>query len=255
MSQAVKAQQFADLHNSGDPIILYNIWDAGSAKAVAKTGAAAVATGSWSVAAAQGFADGEALPLDFLLRIVSQIVKNVDVPVTVDFEGGYATAPDDVAGNVDQLMETGVVGINFEDRIVPGNDIHSIADQSARIGAIRKAAKGREIPFFINARTDLFLREKDTSKHAGFVAEAKERAQAYADAGASGFFIPGLTDADLIEDICASSPLPVNVMKSDTCPDLSELKRLGVARVSYGPYPYFNAMADLKSRTKGVMES
>ncbi|MEL6128201.1 MAG: isocitrate lyase/phosphoenolpyruvate mutase family protein, partial [Pseudomonadota bacterium] len=96
MSQAEFAQTFGSLHTPGAPLVLYNIWDAGGAKALAKAGAAAVATGSWSVAAAHGYPDGEAIPLDLLLRVVERIVATVDIPVSVDMEGGFAVAPEEV---------------------------------------------------------------------------------------------------------------------------------------------------------------
>ncbi|KKL10206.1 hypothetical protein LCGC14_2558150, partial [marine sediment metagenome] len=90
MEQDQRAKEFAALHRKGMPLVLHNIWDAGSARAVAAAGAQAIATGSWSVAAAQGYDDGEALPLDALLRTARQITNAVDLPVSVDFEGGYA---------------------------------------------------------------------------------------------------------------------------------------------------------------------
>ncbi|MGP1396625.1 MAG: isocitrate lyase/PEP mutase family protein [Inquilinaceae bacterium] len=248
MTQADRARKFAELHVPGAPLTLYNIWDAGGAKAVAEAGAQAIATGSWSVAAAQGYADGEAIPLDFLLRIAARIVATVDLPVTVDFEGGYAEAPDDVAANVARLIASGVIGLNFEDRVVGGSGLHAVDAQSARVAAIRRAAKAENVPFFINARTDLFLKEKDRTRHGDLLAETRDRAAAYAEAGASGFFVPGLVDPDLIGAICAAVALPVNVMMLDGTPSPETLASLGVARISYGPRPYVEAVADLKTR-------
>ncbi|MEO1611169.1 MAG: isocitrate lyase/phosphoenolpyruvate mutase family protein, partial [Pseudomonadota bacterium] len=118
MSQSEKAARFAALHREGDPVVLYNIWDAGGAKALAEAGAPAVATGSWSVAAAHGYGDGEAIPLDLVLTIVGRIAATVDIPLTVDFEGAYAVDPSEAAENVRKLIRAGAVGINFEDRIV-----------------------------------------------------------------------------------------------------------------------------------------
>ncbi|MCB1624857.1 MAG: isocitrate lyase/phosphoenolpyruvate mutase family protein [Pseudomonadales bacterium] len=175
MSQADKARAFKALHVPENPLVLYNIWDAGGAKAVAKAGAKAVATGSWSVAAAHGFADGEAIPLDFALIIVERIVQSVDVPVTVDFEGGYSEAPEQVAANVLRVMKAGAVGINFEDQIVNGEGLYSIADQAARIAAVRKAADAAGVPLFINARTDVFLKADATAIHADLMGEALTR--------------------------------------------------------------------------------
>src|SRR3954468_18173070 len=114
MTQADAFRAFAALHRPGDPLILYNVWDAGSAKAVVEAGAPAIATGSWSVAAAQGFSDAESLPLDFAIANAERVVRAVDVPVTIDFEGGYAAEPERVAANMKWLAGTGAVGCNFE---------------------------------------------------------------------------------------------------------------------------------------------
>lgn len=238
MEQKLKAKAFAELHRKGDPLVLYNIWDAGSAKAVAAAGAKAIATGSWSVAAANGYPDGEAVPLLRLAEIARSIVDATELPVTIDFEGGYASDPDDVALNVARIIDAGAVGINFEDQVVGGSGLHPIDLQIKRIRTIRLMAKNQHMPFFINARTDLFLQETDAGRHTTIVDAAIDRGKAYADAGANGFFVPGLTDPKLIERVCKAVPLPVNVMMKPGAPDAASLAQLGVARVSYGPGPY-----------------
>ena len=248
MSQVDKARAFAELHRPGNPLLLYNIWDAGGAKAIAEAGAKAVATGSWSVAAAQGYPDGQAIPLDLLLQIAERIASTVDLPLTVDFEGGYAEAPEDLAANLARLIATGAVGINFEDQVVGGAGLHAPEVQCERIAALRRAAEAADLPFFVNARTDLFLKEKDRGRHGDLVTEALERAAAYAEAGASGFFVPGLVDPDLIGAVCEAAGLPVNVMMLSGAPDAQALAALGVARISHGPGPYFTAMKDLAAR-------
>ena len=248
MTQSEKAAAFAALHRPGDPVVLYNIWDAGSAKAIAEAGAKAVATGSWSVAAAQGYGDGQRLPLELLLQIVAQIVRSVAVPVSVDFEGGYATTPDLLADNIKGLLATGAVGLNFEDQVVGGAGLYDADAQAARIAIIRQVADAAAVPLFINARTDLFLREADTSKHAALLPEALARGALYQQAGASGFFVPGLTDPALLAEVCRVGALPVNAMRLGAAPDRLALAKLGIARVSYGPGPYREAMANLKER-------
>src|SRR6185312_14384068 len=115
MSQIDKAVRFAELHTKGNPLVLYNVWDAGSANAVTEAGAPAVATSSWSVAEAQGYHDGEDIPLDLALQIITRIADTVDVPVSADFEGGYSDDHAMLAENVARLLDTGIVGINFED--------------------------------------------------------------------------------------------------------------------------------------------
>lgn len=252
MNQTDKAKAFHALHQKGDPIVLYNIWDAGTAKAVADAGAKALATGSWSVAAAQGYADGEKLPMPALIETVKSITKVIDLPLSVDFEGAYSSEPAGAAANVAKLVEVGAIGLNFEDRVVGGSGFHPVERQAARIRAIREMTDGKGIPFFINARTDLFLAEGDLSKHAGLVDEAIERGRAYAAAGGSGFFVPGLIDAALIERICAALSLPVNIMMRAGAPDVKALAKLGVGRVSYGPGPYRSMMEKLKQEAAAI---
>lgn len=252
MNQADKAKAFEALHRKGTPVVLYNIWDAGTAKAVTEGGAKALATGSWSVAAAQGYADGQKLPMDVLIATARSIAASSDLPLSVDFEGAYSEEPDGVAANVAKVIDTGAIGINFEDQVVGGKGLHSPETQAAKISAIRAMADARGIPFFINARTDLFLAESDSSKHAALADEAIERGKAYAAAGARGFFVPGLADARLIEKICAASPLPVNIMMRAGVPDVKTLASLGVGRVSYGPGPYRAMMEKLKEAAAAV---
>ncbi|ABC89246.1 putative carboxyphosphonoenolpyruvate phosphonomutase protein [Rhizobium etli CFN 42] len=252
MNQTEKAKAFGALHRKGDPIVLYNIWDAGTAKAVADAGAKALATGSWSVAAAHGFADGEKLPMSVLVETAKSITDAVDLPLSVDFEGAYSADPQGAAANVAKLIEVGAIGINFEDRVVAGEGLYPIESQAARIRAIRAIADGKGMPFFINARTDLFLAESDLSKHAGLVDEAIERGGAYAAAGGSGFFVPGLIDPALIEKICAASSLPVNVMMRAGAPDVKTLAKLGVGRISYGPGPYRSMMEKLRQEAAAI---
>src|SRR5579871_3158171 len=140
MNQVEKAKRFAKLHVKGSPLVLYNAWDAGSAKAIHEAGAEAVATSSWSVAAAQGYEDGEEIPLELVETIVARIAATVDVPVTADFEGGYSDNDTVLAKSISQLLHLGVIGINFEDRVVKGKGLYDIEKQAHRIAAIRKAA-------------------------------------------------------------------------------------------------------------------
>ncbi len=252
MTQIEKAQAFKALHIPGAPLVLYNIWDAGSAQTLAKAGAAACATGSWSVAAAQGYADGEAMPLSFALEVVARITAIVDIPVSIDFEGGYAVDPDDVRENVGALVRAGAIGLNFEDRVVGGEGLHSIAVQADRLRAVRDAAEREGVPLFINARTDVFL-QSDPATHADHVSEALERAAAYKDAGADGFFIPGLTDFSGIEAIVAGTDLPLNVMMRGNLNSVSEVAKTGIARASFGPGSYIQAMEDLTARFMNIV--
>jgi 2-methylisocitrate lyase-like PEP mutase family enzyme len=251
MTQNEKAKLFTEMHIKGEPMRLYNAWDAGSAKAILGAGATVVATSSWAVAEAQGFRDGEAVPLAMVYQIVGRITASVEAPVTVDFEGGYSDDDGQLTENIGHLLETGIIGINFEDRFVKGAGLYDIARQASRIASIRKAAAHKGIDLFINARTDLFLGQGRNPAEAEL--EAVERAKAYSAAGASGFFVPGLVDAGMIGRICDSVPLPVNVMVMKDVPSHKHLAELGVARISYGATPYIQAIASLKAEAQQAL--
>src|ERR1700757_3768380 len=243
VNQMEKAKRFAELHVKGKPLLLYNAWDAGSAKAVLAAGAKAIATSSWSVAEAQGYRDGESIPIELVQQIVVRIPATIEAPVTVDFEGGYSEDDGALADNISLLLDTGVIGINFEDRVVKGSGLYSVDRQARRIAAIRKAAEQKAIDLFINARTDVFFEHGQDAAEA--IGEALDRAKAYAAVGASGFFVPGLVDDTQIGRICDRVMLPVNVMVVDGVPSNARLSEFGVARISYGPIPYIRAMRAL----------
>ena len=238
MTQKEKAEAFRDLHVKGSPVILFNIWDAGSARILEQAGAKAIATGSWSVAAAQGFDDGETIPLALVLANIKRIVDSVALPVTLDFETGYATDLTGLRENIKNVIAAGAIGINFEDRIIGADGLQSIEDQSARIEAVREAADHASIPLFINARTDVFLKTYPAKNDETQLEEALRRAAAYAEAGASGLFAPGLRDPELIEKLCERSPLPVNILVLPDTPPAKTMAQLGVARISHGAAPY-----------------
>src|SRR3954451_18001589 len=152
---ASKFETFAALHVPGNPVILYNIWDVGSALAVVAAGARALATGSHPVAEANGWPDGQQVPIDFALANAKRIVDAVEVPLTVDFESAYSTDPDEGGANIAQLKATGAVGCDFEDEVIGGEGVHPLDRQVKQIAAIRRAVGS---DFYINARTDLFLK-------------------------------------------------------------------------------------------------
>ena len=252
-SQIERANAFAKLHIKGSPLILYNVWDAGTARAVRDAGAVAIATGSWSVAAANGYSDGEQIPLDAALANLRRIVASVDLLVSLDVESGYGRTPAEVAATATKIIEAGAIGINIEDQIIDGDELYSIEEQAARIAAIREAAKQAGVPLFINARTDIYLKlwgKTHTDEH---LAHAVSRANAYAAAGADGFFAPGLADAGYIGKLCEQSPLPVNIMVMDTTPSSKQMASLGVARISYGASPHRRAMLAITEAARAAL--
>lgn len=242
------AADFAALHRPGKPLVLFNAWDAGSARAVAAAGAAAIATGSWSVAAAHGLSDGEALPLDLALANLGRIVAAVDLPVTVDLERGYGATPDAVGETLRRAAAAGAVGCNLEDSLADGS-LRSATAQADRLRAGRAAAPD----LFINARTDIFFQRPAAAHDSAMVEAALERARVYAAAGANALFVPGLIDATLIGKLVAASPLPVNVMVGAGTPPGAALAALGVARVSHGPGPFLDAMQQVEAAARAAM--
>ena len=254
-TQIERAKAFAAMHAKGQPVILFNIWDAGSAKIVADAGAAAIATGSAPVAMAQGYADGQNIPLDEVLANTARIVQAVDVPVSLDFEGAYAVDAEGIKANVARALETGVVGFNFEDQVVGTSDLHSTDVQASRVRAMREACDAAGVPAFINARTDLFLKAAPEDHSEAMLDEAIARARAFTDAGASGFFAPALKDEAMIERLCSEVALPVNIIALPGTPENSRLAELGVARISYGPVPYRKMLGWLQEQAKQALQS
>jgi 2-methylisocitrate lyase-like PEP mutase family enzyme len=247
MSPKAKAEYFRTLHVPGQPLVLFNIWDPGSAKAVAAAGALAIATGSWSVASANGYADGERTPLDLVMGNLARIAQAVGLPVTVDIESGYGKTAGAAGQTIERTINAGAIGCNLEDSFPENGALREIAEQVERIQHARKAADRGNVSYFINARTDVFFQAPGGVHDDATLADAVERARAYADAGANGLFAPGLTNETLIARLAAASPLPLNIMVGDETPSLRKLAELGVARVSHGPGPYL-AMTKMLER-------
>lgn len=241
-------QTFAALHVPGAPVVLYNIWDAGSAVAVAAAGAKALATGSHPVGDAAGFGDGQKVPLDFVFGNARRILAAVDLPLTVDFEGAYSTDPEEGAANVAALKATGAVGCNLEDQVIGGEGVHPLELQCRRIRAIRNAVGS---DFFINARTDLFLKTQDYND--ALVAEVIARGKAFADAGASGFFVPRMADSAQVERVVREVPLPLNLIAFPGAPAKAEWASAGVARISHGPFPHRALMKQLEEAARAAI--
>lgn len=244
-SKAIAA--FRALHVPGDPLILVNIWDAGSARAVAAAGARAIATGSFGVAGAQGRNDGEDFPLDDALANLTRILSVTDLPVTIDMESGYGSDPAAVGASVGRAKDAGAAGINMEDRLPGAVELLPVDQAQARY---RAAA---DTGIFVNARCDMF-RGADAAKDGdALVAGALERARAYADAGAGSLFVPFLLDPKCIAAICEGSPLPVNILRGKGGPTHKQLAALGVARISHGHQSWAAAMGWLQGQAEAVL--
>ena len=247
-----KADRFQRLHQPGRPLVLCNVWDAGSAKAVEAAGAAALATSSWSVAAANGYKDGEQLPRETLLATVRAIARCTRLPLSIDIESGYGPDPADVRRTVELTIEAGAIGCNLEDSYPADGSLRSIPEQVERIRQARKSAEAAGIDYFINARCDLFFTKAADENPESLIKAAIERATAYGDAGATGFFVPGLAREDLISELAGRKILPINIMLGDMAAPTDTFSKLGVARISYGPAPYLAAMKALGDLARKV---
>ena len=235
-----RAEELRRLHLDPAILVLVNVWDAASARTVASVpGCRAIATASWAIAAAHGFADGEAIGRERMLEVVGCVAGAVELPVTADLEGGYGETPDEVGETVARAIAAGAVGCNLEDGVSDGALLRDPHDAVARIAAARAAADEAGVPIVINARTDVYLRGADDPE------AALLRGQAYARAGADCIFIPGVTDADTIKALAAGIDAPIGVLARPGAPSVSELQELGVARVSFGPGPMGVALAAL----------
>ena len=233
MPQAANAATFRQLHDDG-LLLLANAWDAGSARLIESLGAQAIATTSAGVAWANGHADGSHLPMQDLIDTAARIARVIRVPLSVDFEDGYASDPATVADNVARVIDAGAVGINIED----GADSPELL--AAKIEQVKRVAAERGVDLFVNARTDVYLR--GLAGEDKRVEETLARAARYRDAGADGLFVPGLADVGQIGEVVASAGLPLNVMSLPSLPSAVELEALGVRRLSAGAAISISAM-------------
>ncbi|MER5600786.1 isocitrate lyase/phosphoenolpyruvate mutase family protein [Streptomyces sp. NPDC002265] len=224
-----RALAFRALHIPGRPLVLPNAWDAASARVVEDAGAAAVATTSAGLAWSLGAADGGRLDGERAVGALAAVVSAVRVPVSADIEGGYAPDAQGVAATVRAVLAAGAVGVNIEDALYEGPEpLRPVAEQTERIAAVRAAADAQDVPLFVNARIDTFLRG------AGGVERTLERAAAFLAAGADGIFVPGAVDPETVKLLVDGVDGPLNILIGPGSPSVAELAGLGVARVSAG---------------------
>jgi 2-methylisocitrate lyase-like PEP mutase family enzyme len=231
------AATFHDLHK--ELLILPNIWDCASAKIVELAGSKAIATSSAAVAWSHGFADGHDLPIAKLVETVDEIARTTALPITADAEGGYSDDLSEIAANVAALIQAGAVGINLED----GHGPHEL--HLKKVETARKAAQREGVELYINARTDVYLKQLVPPDYA--CEEALRRGAAIREAGASGIFVPGVADSEDIEELVKGLVLPLNVMSRPGVPKLAELQRLGVKRISAATSTFGAAMEGLRA--------
>jgi 2-methylisocitrate lyase-like PEP mutase family enzyme len=229
VSQAQKADQLVLLHQAAEILVLANVWDVASARAIAAvSGVQALATASHSIAAVFGYEDGENIPLDLHLSIVERITEDITLPVTMDFEAGYG----DPGETARRAIASGAVGANLEDQMKP------LADAVKAVASVVAAREAEGTGFVLNARTDALL-DGRAGDHAAALTEAIRRGQAFLDAGAECVFVPGvmaLDEIDRLVDTFGAGRL--SVLQLPESPSVRELEQHHVARVSIGPWGY-----------------
>lgn len=227
---AAQAKELAALHRPGTPLVLPNVWDAGSAKLVQEAGYPALATASAAVAGSLGYPDGEQVPVDEFFAATKRITDRVELPLTMDCEAGYGLP---AAELVRRLTASGAVGLNLEDTDPATETQRDVAVQVELIAAIRAAATAAGVDVVINARTDGFLANPMPS--AEVLAEGIARAKAYRDAGADCLYPILLADEQAIAEFVQAVDAPVNILRYPPSPTIDRLAELGVARISFGP--------------------
>jgi 2-methylisocitrate lyase-like PEP mutase family enzyme len=245
-----RAKRFHALHDRSRPLRIVNAWDRFSARVFTLADAPAIGTSSFAVALAQGYQDGQRIPWSDVRDVVSDIVMAAgDVPVTADIEAGQGPALPDVEAAVGDAIACGAVGVNIEDSVpdAPG-ELFTIPVQCDRLRAARAAAESRSLPLFINARCDVYfgdgLAEREHLK------QLLERTLAYANAGASGVFVPGVVDLDVLARLCDTVGVPVNVMVWPGLPSVEALSSVGVRRISQGGASFFLAAGYFERMTR-----
>ncbi|HET9096952.1 MAG TPA: isocitrate lyase/phosphoenolpyruvate mutase family protein [Candidatus Baltobacteraceae bacterium] len=251
-SVAENARRFRDLHRPGQPLVLFNVWDAVSARIVEQAGYRALATGSAAVAWTQGFPDGEHISRKQMLEAVSRIVRAVAVPVSADLEAAYGLTVRDAAATARGAIEAGAAGLNFEDTGEPGKLI-DLDLQCERIEAMVETGARLGVPLVINARTDVFIAGGAADAQTR-MEEAIRRGNRFLQAGAGCVFVLGVSDEESIARLAREIKGPLNVFATAKTPPVSRLAQLGVARVSIGPAGLAHALAHVRRAAQRLRE-
>lgn len=235
-SQLDQASRFDALHRTGETLALPNAWDAASARIFESAGALAIGTSSAGIAFSRGYPDGARMPLAEMKEAVRRIVAVINVPVTIDIEAGFGKSREDVLRTIQEMLDIGAVGVNIEDTPRAGfNELRDYKEQAELISSIRSLANKLGINLYINARTDVYWLE--LGKPESRLDMTITRLRTYRDSGATGVFVPGVTDSETILAIVKSVGCPLNVLAAPGCTDIAGLTRLGVARLSLGSGP------------------
>ena len=252
-TQKQKAEDFRRMHQGPPILVLPNAWDVSSARIFESVGARAIATSSAGVAFALGYPDGEKISRRLMVESIARIAANVDLPVTADVEAGYGPGVDDATDTAQAVIDSGAVGLNFEDATNdPAGPLFPVDTQRKRLEAVRNVAERAGIPLVINARTDVYLGE--VGEPSTRFAETVRRVNAYRQSGADCLFIPGVTDADIIQRLVREVTGPVNILVGPGAPPIPELESMGVRRVSVGSQIMRATLATARDAARELLE-
>jgi 2-methylisocitrate lyase-like PEP mutase family enzyme len=243
---ASPAAAFLALHRSGEPLLLPNPWDVGSAKLLASMGFGALATTSSGFAATLGRLDGS-VTRDEALAHSAQIAAATDLPVNGDLENGFADDPQGVAQTVRLAIDAGLAGCSIED--FTGRDDGPIYCLEHAVARIEAAADAAGDDLVLTARAENYLHGRRD------LGDTIARLQAYQEAGAHVLYAPGLRSADEIRSVVESLDRPVNVLALPGAPAVEEMASLGVARISVGGAFAFAAAGALVAAGRELLEN
>jgi len=250
-SQKQKAEDFLHLHTNGDLLVFPNVWNPIGARVLAAKGYPAVATASAALSASLGYVDGERIKRSTLIEFIGRIARSVDIPVTADIEAGYGGSSAELEETSRLVIEAGVVGVNIEDSLEEGGALRPVAEQCQRISLVRQAAERLGIHLVINARIDCFLSSLLPDRTQA-MEEAAARAKAYSEAGADCIYPIGPGDEKTVQMLRDRIPYPINILGSPTAAPLSVLRRIGINRVSFGPFVFRSCLRSFVNIVEGL---
>ncbi len=251
--QVALAGTFHSLHQCGNFFVLPNAWDVASARLFEEVGFLSVATSSAGLAVSLGYEDGESIPLGDFLRPIRRMTKVLSIPLSVDMVAGFGRNIGEVVASTRRVIEAGAVGINIEDFDHRRNVLVEPEYQSEKIRAIRGLSEEMGIHLTINARTDAVSIGKKENLGQN-LEDAEFRSVQYIEAGADCVYPMGLFDRDSISHFVKTVKYPVNLMIRKGLPEIKELKKLGVTRLSFGPSASNAAMGLLWRIGKDILE-
>ncbi len=242
---------FKELHQQKEIFHLGNVWDVQSALLFQKAGFKAIGTSSAAIAASLGYDDGENMPFEDLVRVVEKIHTKVQIPLSIDIEGGYSRDVDDIIENIKVLHQIGVAGINIEDSTV--SEKREMMDTnmfSNIIAKVKSYLSKNKMDIFLNVRTDAYLSGLENP-----LKNTLKRIKQYEDAGADGVFVPCIVDKKEIANVVQATSLPVNVLCMPHLPDFNTLEKLGVKRISSGHFIHNDMISHLEQSIQAIVKN